>query len=258
LENKGVEMIKPTFKYLNDLSPADWIFKNLSPDSDDEFTPLSTLIPKGFQSYISIRHDNALFEEDSGSTIDWEIFTKNLISFTTTPDDCFYALWNGYGMNFLENQAELFVRLNAEHTPVPLRKDEIRYLEFPLQREYLLFQGKLLESLNLNFNDPLWHGRARPNWAWPTDKSWIYFNEIDFEVTLLAGSEELISAIERNPLYKTERFRPETPIKDIYLVAPWNMPDISDWEEASTHHNSLRSRLSRVIISLGFWISDSD
>jgi hypothetical protein len=248
---KGAEMIKPTFKYLSDLSAADWIYKNLTLDDWDVFNPLSSLIPKGFESYISIRHDNALCEKDKGSYIDWEIFTKNLMPFTTTPDDCFYALWNGYGCNFEENQAELFVTLDENKKEVPLSAKEIRYLEFPLQRDYMLFQGKLLESINLNYNDPLWCGRERPNFAWPSDKTWIYFNEIDFEVTLLGGSEELISAIERNPLYKTERFLPETPIRDIYLVAPWNMPDISILKGDTRHHISLRSRLSSAIISFG-------
>ena len=116
------------------------------------------------------------------------------------------------------------------------------------------FRGKLLESLNLNYNDPLWRGRERPNYAWPSDKSWVYFNEIDFEVTLLGGSEELISAIERNPLYKTERFLPETLIRDIYLVAPWNVPDISEFDQDKRRHFSLRSRLSSAIISFGFRI----
>ena len=232
--------------------------RNISPYSDEEFNPLSSLIPKGFQSYISIRHDNAQTEDEKELEIDWEIFTKNLISFTTTSDDCFYALWNGYGIDFKENQAELFVKLNEEAKQVPLPADQSRYLPFPLPRQYTLFRETLLDSLNLNFNDPDWHGRQRPNWAWPSDRSWIYFNEIDFEVTLLAGSEELISAIEQNPLYKTERFSPETLIRDIYLVAPWRMPDISDLEKAGRHHNSLRSRLSTAIILLGFRISGSD
>jgi hypothetical protein len=245
-------MIKPTFKYIYDLTPADWIYKNLTPYDWEIFNPLSSQIPKGFESYISIRHDNALCEEDKGLDIDWEIFTKNLIPFTTTPDDCFYALWNGYGNSFEENQAELFAKLDANKNVVPISANEIRYLEFPLQRQYMLFQGKLLDSLNLNYNEPLWHGRDRPNYAWPSDKSWIYFNEIDFEVTLLGGSEELISAIEQNPLYKTERFLPETLIKDIYLVAPWNMPDISEFDQNRRRHISLRSRLSSAIISFGF------
>lgn len=238
-------MLKPDFKYVHDLTPAKWIYDRLDPCDSEKSNQLSIFIPKEFESYLAIRHDNALTEEDAGVEIDWEIFTKNLLPFTSTQDDCFFGLWDGYGIHFKESQAELFERIES---------DQVNFLEFPYQRNFYLFNGTLLDSLNLNFNDPGWMSRVRPNISWPADKSWIYFNEIDFEITLLGGSEELISSIESNPLYKTERFLPETLIRDIYLVAPWNEPDLSTINGYEWEPSSIRSKLSNFVISLGFRI----
>jgi len=60
----------------------------------------------------------------------------------------------------------------------------------------------------------------RPNLMWPKDKSWFISNEIDYDVTLVGGSEEMIREIENFPYFITERFDPAVPNYGIYR-ADW-------------------------------------
>lgn len=251
-------MLKPNFTYVHDLSAADWIFENLDEFSWEGQDSLSTFIPKGFESYIAIRHDNAVVESEEGIEIDWEIFTKKLLPFTSTPEDCYYGLWEGYGNEYLVRHSELFKKNFGEGKEKILDYREVNFLSFPFGRNLFLFKGKLLDSLNLEFNDPNWMSRTRPNIAWPSDKNWIYFNEIDFEVTLLAGSEELIASIESSDLYKTERFLPETLVKDIYIAPPWRFEEIKNVLDAQVSRRSLRKQISGYLVSFAFWLMGSD
>ena len=108
--------------------------------------------------------------------------------------------------------------------------------------------------LNINFNDPYGYPFMRPNLAWPSDRSWMFLNEIDFEVALIGGSELLITAIEKSPLYKTERFTPETLVKDIFLVSPWNSGERSLPPPYVTKGMWLRHRLADRLESLSWKI----
>jgi hypothetical protein len=251
-------MLKPNFRYVHDLAAAKWIYDNIDESKWERENPLSIFIPKGFESYIAIRHDNARIESEAGLEIDWEIFTKKLLPFTSTPEDCYYGLWEGYGNDYQENHAELFIRTLENGEVERLDRREINTLKFPDGRNFMIFKGKLLDSLNLEFNVPAWMRGTRPNIAWPSDRSWLYFNEIDFEVTLLGGSEKLISSIEHSDLYKTERFLPETLIRDIYLVPPWRYEEIINSLEEGVRRQSLRMKISGLLMNLGFWLRGCD
>lgn len=251
-------MLKPNFTYVHDLSAAEWIYENLDEFSWEGQDPLSIFIPKGFESYIAIRHDNAVVESEAGIEIDWEIFTKKLLPFTSTPEDCYYGLWEGYGNDYQGHHSELFKKNLGEGKETILDYQDINSLSFPFGRNFFVFKGRLLDSLNLEFNDPIWMSRSRPNIAWPSDRSWIYFNEIDFEVTLLAGSRELIASIENSDLYKTERFLPETLVHDIYIAPPWRFEEIKNALEAQVSRRTLRQQIAGYLISFGFWLRRSD
>ncbi len=234
-------MEKPTFNLMNDLTAAQWLIDNETQWRGEAPNPIAAFVPPIFESYISVRHDNALGKDEAGLEIDWELFTKLLMSFTNNPNDCYFALWDGYGIDYEENHPELFVERHS-------------LLQMDLQRDYYLFHGKLLDSLNINFNDPYGFPFMRPNLAWPSDRSWMYLNEIDFEVALIGGSEALIRAIEKSPLYKTERFAPETLIKDIFLVAPWNSGEQSWLPPYVTKRMWLRHRLADKLDRLSWKI----
>nr|WP_274636632.1 hypothetical protein [Microbacterium bovistercoris] len=78
-------------------------------------------------------------------------------------------------------------------------------------RDYVLFRGGVAE-----FADPVWqrtvpwsdhrgeqHGfdptAESPSLIWPDDHAWVMVTEVDFDVTVVAGSEALIAAVVADP-----------------------------------------------------------
>lgn len=80
-------------------------------------------------------------------------------------------------------------------------------------REYVLLRGSVEE-----LREEGWAGRAGlgdpgmtapPNLVWPDDESWFVATEIDFDSTIVAGSEELIGALLRSPGLEAARVTPD-------------------------------------------------
>lgn len=205
-------MKPPKLKLLTDFTEATWVQETLYPWDDQHIACLGIFIPVGFESYLTIRHDNSDPELGSVSMLNFERLTLMLRDFTETPDECFVGIWNGLGWGFEKVYSELFDGFSRW-------KNFKKFFELP-HRDYYLLQCDILESLkigpiifdHLNFE--------RPNLMWPRDKSWFISNEIDYDVTLVGGSEELIREIEEYPFFVTERFDPAVPNYGIYR-ADW-------------------------------------
>ncbi len=207
---------------------------------------IGIIIPKGFESYVLVHHagpgdhHGGLGNESLGTLI--EILAK----FTLTPEECFHAVWDGQGWmhrgaittfkavrhpklhGFFRNpkinkffrtisfnigakrfrrrirrQDQSLDHLNSHTLPVEIMKSE----RFKLpNREYLLMRGPISEATKIGwtFSESL-HAQS-PNLLWPRDRSWVLVNEIDFNVTLIAGSEKLIQTILDIDSLMTQRF----------------------------------------------------
>ncbi len=102
-----------------------------------------------------------------------------LRDFTSTPDRCFYCLWDGYG--------GLDPRL-YEHS--------VRVETF--KRTYLLFQGALDAVTSFQQkNSSFW--TYSPNIWWPEDRAWCVTTDIDLFDTYVGGSDECIEAVLNDP-----------------------------------------------------------
>lgn len=104
-----------------------------------------------------------------------EALTSILRHGTTTPDSCWFCVWEGYGdPDLVPPEANTGPRV---HLP---------------DRSYLLFHGPVDVALGSPFD-----GRPNqsPNIWWPTDRTWFVATEIDFPWTYVGGSEELIERI---------------------------------------------------------------
>ena len=86
------------------------------------------------------------------------------------------------------------------------------------------------------------------NIYWPESREWFVSNEIDYDVTLIGGEEELISEIEASGKFITERFNPRDQGCEIYLAPPMvfqgpgnshNSPIRIFWEKAKRVKNLL-------------------
>ncbi|MDQ6878918.1 MAG: hypothetical protein M3082_14755 [Candidatus Dormibacteraeota bacterium] len=127
-----------------------------------------------------------------------------LARFTTTPADCWFCLWEGYG--YLTGSVRAFS--SGKQGPSPAgskRQPRWRpHLRFPRPignrpdrkrvrlpgRDYLLFRGPVAKAEGWEDGPNLW---------WPEDRAWCVASEIDFPYTYVAGSQELIDAILKDP-----------------------------------------------------------
>ena len=200
-------MKKPILKLVTELKEVKWIQDILYPWEEPYLGCLGFVIPIGFESYLAIRHDNDDESHGPLGTMNHEKLTLTLRDYTTCPENCFVAIWNGFGWNFQEEYSELFEEMI----------DFDKYFELP-ERSYYLLICDILDSLKIGSNYGEHFEQELPNLMWPKDKSWFVSKEIDFEVTLVGGSEEMIKEIENTWAFATERFDPKDPELTIFIA----------------------------------------
>ena len=100
-------------------------------------------------------------------------------SFTLTPDNCYFCLWEGYG--------SIDTRLYKANARVRAPG-----------RDYLLFRGPADSVMAFLAGDwRFW--RHSPNIWWPEDRAWCVATDIDLYDTYVGGSQECIGAVLSNP-----------------------------------------------------------
>ena len=100
------------------------------------------------------------------------ILVEHLRRATTTPDVCWFAMWEGFG---------------------GLDDGGIRErVELP-NRNYLLYGGAIDRALEPRM-DPFPFDQS-PNLWWPEDRAWFVATEIDFDSTFVGGDDRLIAAL---------------------------------------------------------------
>ena len=147
---------------------------------------------------------------------------SHLGKFTTTPDRCFFAIWDGWGQ--LHSDSSLVTygwttdppprsaldrwrvkrahksRPEAQETPrdrfISERAAEAENcprFEFEPKtgRPYLLGAGPLDVILEVADDTSFDRPRVPVAMWWPADRAWFVASEIDFDSTLVAGSREL-------------------------------------------------------------------
>ena len=195
-----------------DLSVGDWIRDSLAPWIPFSETPVTIgiVIPKGFESYVLVRHTGLGDTHGGLGNETLETLSEILSKFTSSPEVCFHALWEGQGWMHPGSSA-VFKRINQvlsdhlqSHT-LPEGIMEAERFNLP-NRGYLLMRGPLAEAKNIGwiFSESF-HSQS-PNLLWPLDRQWIMASEIDFNVTLIGGSEALISSILNQGSLTTQRF----------------------------------------------------
>jgi hypothetical protein len=137
---------------------------------------------------------------------------------TTTPDRCWFGLWEGCGwvqgspaVGWLAAEGP---RPPRHRRPWPRQTDPpdpglippalgpesraAQRVRLP-ERDYLLFSGPLGAALQMGWRrtdgafDP-----QSPNLIWPDDRAWFVATEIDLDSTYLGGSAALIEAVLAN------------------------------------------------------------
>ena len=102
-----------------------------------------------------------------------------LRSFTSTPGNCFFCLWEGYG----NIDTRLYKASSRVRAP---------------GRDYLLFHGPIDAIMAFLARDGHFWGHS-PNIWWPEDRAWCVATDIDLYDTYVGGSVECIEAVMSNP-----------------------------------------------------------
>ena len=111
---------------------------------------------------------------------------------TTTPDDCWFCMWEGYGTAWtvLNRLAESAPRVALEH------------------RNCLLFRGPV--SAATAFREGPWF--QSPTVWWPEDRAWCVRSELDIYSTYVAASADALRALIEHPTLEAVECTPEQDI----------------------------------------------
>lgn len=120
-----------------------------------------------------------------------------LASHTTTPERCWWCVWEGYGQLHGGSAVASLTSTGTSGRISPVAPLEV--LRGPRvvvpQREYFLLVGPLASVGELY--DQLW--QQSPNAWWPEDRAWFVATEIDLTGTFVAGHEALIDGVLAHP-----------------------------------------------------------
>ena len=108
------------------------------------------------------------------------VLANVLREFTSTPDRCFFGLWDGYG--------NIVTRLYPAGSRVKGRG-----------RDYLLFKGPLEGVMAFLVDRPFPFWGDSPNIWWPEDRAWCVATDIDLYDTYVGGSLECVQAVLDHP-----------------------------------------------------------
>ncbi|WP_432564471.1 hypothetical protein [Kineococcus sp. SYSU DK003] len=113
-------------------------------------------------------------EPDEGSlpAAQGEALVQVLRRFTTTPQECFYAVWEGYGSSVLAPVSRT--------VPMP-------------QRQMVLLTGPLAQAGRVSMEtEPV---EQSPSLWWPADRVWCVATDVDLMSTYVGGSRACIDAV---------------------------------------------------------------
>ena len=121
---------------------------------------------------------------------------------TSTPDECFFAMWEGWGQ-LRGGHARVWPTSDGRGVPAaPLLSPEeldVERVRMP-QRNYLLMSGPLTAVSDLaRYDGPNAWVSQSPALIWPADGSWCLATEIDFDSTLVGGPRPAIGKILSSP-----------------------------------------------------------
>ena len=180
-----------------DTSAADWLVRSGIPGDR-----LITFGPAGFEAYARLRFipdpvRAGQHEADAGIAADHPSDFEQarravlrLAPFTSTPEDCWFCLWDGY------SDVEL---PSAGRGPL---------VELP-HRSYVLLRGSLSD-----IND--WEAAlgpippyAPPAFVWPADHAWCFTSDVDPHWAGIGASRAAVDTLLADPALDVVPARPE-------------------------------------------------
>jgi hypothetical protein len=203
----------PLLEYAGETGAADWLRASLTTFAER----VASWLPGHFDAYVRIYHPFATGGESPVAAPTWrelaalagrelrdpwaaadfalhgvpdeqaeigtlppaliEALAEHLRPATTTPEACYFALWEGFGDSVVPHALE----------PT---------LELP-NRAYHVFAGPLAAARTSYSNIPFAHRSA--NLWWPADQAWCVATEVDFAWTYVGGTRAVVDALLADP-----------------------------------------------------------
>lgn len=176
--NDGRMTVRPC----TDASPAQWLLS-----ADRDWSDLAVRGPLGYEAYARLRFipDPSHPGQCEGEAdVDGEVLPEieqmaiavtRLADFTTTPDDCYFAIWEGWGGPELVGPVQ-----------IPF-----------VNREAVLFNGAasdLLDWVDSRDNSSP-DNLPIPSFIWPADRAWCIVNDVDPHFATIGASSAAIRGL---------------------------------------------------------------
>jgi hypothetical protein len=195
-----------------DLSAASWLV-----DGDLPWQRLVTFGPAGFPAYARLRFlpdpaypgqseaDAALDADAPPETGQLRALLDTLARFTSSPDDCYFCLWDGWFSEFTGStgvtavhQVSGTARPGLWTEPVPRHRVPAQPKVRLPHRAYYLFQGMLSDFGDWGADESLPDVTSQhvpyPAFIWPSDHRWCVAKDVDPH---WAGVAAELAAIDR-------------------------------------------------------------
>jgi hypothetical protein len=147
-----------------------------------------------------------------------------LAGHTTTPQTCYFAVWEGCG-GLGEPRPGSFMTAyhRSDPNPSPPRPAPAEWQldlsgpRFPMPRRdsYYLFEGHVGEAVRIGqwVHETFFISQS-PHFFWPADHAWYVGTEIDDDSTFIGGSCELVNELCASEVLEVLQIAPDAPYED--------------------------------------------
>ena len=171
-----------------DTTAADWLTRAGTPDLQ-----LITFGPLGFAAYARLRfipdpsrpgqqEADVEMPEDHPSDLEQSRRALHVLaSYTATPQECYFCVWEGYS-----------------DLPLPTEARQGSLVELP-HRRYTLFRGALQDvdhwEADFGGGQPV----APPAFVWPADRRWCFTSDVDPHWAGIGAERATVDALIADP-----------------------------------------------------------
>jgi hypothetical protein len=177
-----------TLVHCSDTAAAEWIVRSGTPAGQ-----LMTFGPDGFEAFARLRfipdplpgqHEEAevgLPADHPSDIAQARRALHRLAPFTSTPEECYFSLWEGYS-----------------DVPLPPGARRGPFVEIP-HRRYVLLRGSLQDidgwETDLGGGQPI----APPAFVWPADHRWCFASDVDPHWAGIGAEQAAVDALVADP-----------------------------------------------------------
>jgi hypothetical protein len=174
------------------------------------FGTVGGVVPQGYERYLLLDHRNEEALGWEGVCRLFEQLGRVLVAHTSTPDRCWFGIWEGHAFDttatfIAATPTDDAERRELERERQRLRREDARRnrsvrtalsrlpsFDLP-NRRYFLLKGAVTAASQIERPD----GRfpQPPDLWWPEDRQWFVGGDTDLDWCYIAGSRQLVSAV---------------------------------------------------------------